>query len=353
MARCNRCNKFMLKATVSGYCQACEALVKKEADEAEKKRIEKQRLQELRRKEAEQKRIEEQLNRDKELQRKKEENDNFTFFELDNENVSIEKYTGTSSVVEIPSSASGLKIIAIGKEAFQGCETLTTVTIPDTIASIGDCAFFQCKNITSFNLPNTIEYIGSDAFGWCTSLREISIPDNLKNVGSNPFTECSKLVKINVSVSNENFATINNVLFNKKKKSVVTFPACVCSTYEIPNGIKEIGASAFMGCYTLKKVLIPKTVTVIRNSAFSWCNGLETIEIPEGVSVIENRAFFKCGQLHTITLPSSIKVLGENIFNDCSRDLHIVIKQNPYVEEYCKVNGLHFTNIANTSWLTE
>ena len=80
---------------------------------------------------------------------------------------------------------------------------------------------------------------------------------------------------------------------------------------ELPEGITEIGDSAFSSCSALEKITIPSSVKTIGPFAFGGCKALKTIDIPEGVTEIKRGTFYDCVQLQTITIPSSVETIDE------------------------------------------
>ena len=57
-----------------------------------------------------------------------------------------------------------LTVTAIYDNAFDNCDGLTSITIPNSITSIGSHAFRDCSGLTSITIPNSVTSIGIDAF---------------------------------------------------------------------------------------------------------------------------------------------------------------------------------------------
>ncbi len=185
----------------------------------------------------------------------------------------ITDYNGEAETLEIPSTLDGYTVTSIGEEAFEYCESLTSVTIPDSVTSIGDYAFPGCDGLTSVTIPDSVTSIGYAAFRWCDSLTRITVDEN-----------------------NKNYSSQDGVLFNKEKTELIQYPiGNERTSYNIPNGVTSIGDYAFADCYSLTNVTIPDGVTSIGYGAFEDCESLISITIPDSVMSIGSDAFSGTG----------------------------------------------------------
>lgn len=73
----------------------------------------------------------------------------------------------------IPSTYEGKPVTTIGEGAFYGCDSLTSVVIPDNVTTIGDKAFSDCSSLTSVVIGDSVTAIGEDAFSYCKSLTDV------------------------------------------------------------------------------------------------------------------------------------------------------------------------------------
>ena len=85
------------------------------------------------------------------------------------------------------------EIYAIENNAFVGCASLTSISIPDSVENIEYAAFADCRSLTSISIPNSVKRIGTDAFLNCTSLKSISIPNSVESIGYYVFAGCINL----------------------------------------------------------------------------------------------------------------------------------------------------------------
>ena len=84
----------------------------------------------------------------------------------------------------------------------------------------------------------------------------------------------------------------------------------------IPEGVTEIGNSAFWSCNDLTDIDIPSTVVTIKDGAFSLCNSLKTIVLPDGMEEISD-SFSYCSNLKSVTFPKNLKSIAEGAFESC------------------------------------
>ena len=155
-------------------------------------------------------------------------------------------------------------------------------------------------------------------FAGCSSLKTLSLPASVTEISDSALGSCVVIERINVSAENPAFLSVDGVLFTKDGGALLRFPPRkAASSYRIPDGVREIGPSAFRYCTDLKSVSIPGSVSAIGSLAFFNCNSLRSIEIPEGVTEIESQAFYYCPALKSVTLPESLVSMGSSVFASC------------------------------------
>ena len=237
---------------------------------------------------------------------------------LPDETIEIIGYNGSESKAVIPDKIDGKKVTGIGDYAFESCANLTSITIPDSVTNIGEYAFQSCSNLTSITIPDSVTNIGQRAFLFCKSIKNITIPKSVQDIGEYAFHSCTSLEKINVATGNENYVSVNGILFSKDKTKIVCYPANKSGTsYSIPNSVKVIGSAAFRDCSHLKSITIPDSVSTIEHHAFSCCTSLTKVTIPDGVTIIEMGVFDNCRSLTSVRIPDSVTEIGHSAFNAC------------------------------------
>ncbi|MBQ5891412.1 MAG: leucine-rich repeat domain-containing protein [Bacteroidales bacterium] len=171
-------------------------------------------------------------------------------------------------------------VTSIGNHAFDGCSSLTSVTIPNSVNSIENSAFSYCSSLTSVTIPNSVTSIGICAFFVCSSLTSVTIPNSVTSIGGSAFAYCSSLTSV-----------------------------------DIPNSVTSIGGTAFEGCSSLTSVTIGNSVTSIGGSAFFDCSSLTSVTFGESLAEIGGNAFATSSLLQNITcLGTNPPILYNNSF---------------------------------------
>ena len=246
-------------------------------------------------------------------------------------------------------------VTEIGAHAFEGCETLTSMTIPSTVTSIRDFAFAGCTSLgaqntpsgsditepskapnrsgeTTFVIPDGVTSIGAYAFKDCESLTTIIIPDSVTSIGDGAFEGCTNLTDINIPDSVEDMG--ENVFNGCSSITSVT----------IPNGVESIEDYAFAGCSNLTEVIIPDTVKSIGQHAFDDCENLVNINIPNGVTRIEPFTFAACMSLTRIKIPDGVKWIGNSAFESCHKLANVALPSSvEYIGNYAFAQCFSFT----------
>lgn len=226
------------------------------------------------------------------------------------------------NTVNIKSEYKGKKVTRIGNQAFIGCSSLTSITIPDSVTNIGYEAFYNCSSLTSVTIPNSVTSIGNSAFCSCSSIMSATIPNSITSIEGSTFKNCSSLTSIT-----------------------------------IPESVKSIGNSAFEGCSRLTNITIPDSITSIGSWAFKGCSSLDhnkydnakylgntnnpylaliecahtfitSCKINDQTKVIAALAFDDCTSLTNVTIPYSVSNIGHGVFSDCRSLKSINVDKN-------------------------
>ena len=222
---------------------------------------------------------------------------------------------------------------SIGESAFSNCERLTSITVDNrnlAYASIDGVLFDKNirtliqypggKNQRTYAIPPSVRSINNSAFEGCSTLTSVTIPSSVTSIAA--FAICSSLTSITVDNRNLAYASIDGVLFDKNIRTLIKYPEGKNQrTYVIPSSVTSIREYAFASCDSLTSVNIPSSVTSVGRGAFAYCESLTNVTIPSSVTTIENQAFAYCESLTSVTLSRRTQV-GEDVFPETARIIY-------------------------------
>lgn len=148
----------------------------------------------------------------------------------------------------------------IPADSFQSNENLESVEVLNNVTMIDDNAFGN-SSLTSvtFESNSNLETIDYNAFDGCSSLKSITIPRSVMYINDEAFRNCSSLTSVVFETGSQlQYLSIN------------TFEGCGdLASITIPNSVRWIGDNAFNGCSSLTSITIPSSVVEFRSYPFS------------------------------------------------------------------------------------
>ncbi len=289
----------------------------------------------------------------------------------------------------------GTKVIA--NHAFDNCNYLLTLNLPDSITTIGRISY--CPLINNLVVPSQVTSIDVSE---CSNLTDIYfLGDAPSHVYTNyapssltfhciegkkgwtvPTWTCSpqtyKTAYFDPDTVNLNTIASgtcgNSITWKIDKDGVIslrgTGPMEDYRSYSdapwynfkqtirkviIGEGITSIGKDAFSLCELVEKISLPSTLTSIGEDAFLRCESVEEVRIPDGVTTIDERAFSGCDKLAQIYVPASVNSIGYYAFS--TRGSHIYFygdvptTWSNYALGYTDYHTIHYIE-GKSGWTT-
>ena len=218
--------------------------------------------------------------------------------------------------IKIPSTYQGVPVTSIGSWAFQSTN-IQLIKIPESVTTIGKEAFEYCHSLSSVSLPEGLTELSSSIFSYCTNLKNITLPSALKKIGELAFNHSG------------------------------------LTTIKIPDGVTTIENGAFSGCSSLTSIEIPESVTVINFIAFSDCTSLTSISLPKTLVSIRGEAFSGCSSLENIVIPASVTSISSDAFKNTYCNFYLEASSIPSGWESDWNNGslgsvIYYSETPNT-----
>ncbi len=213
----------------------------------------------------------------------------------------VDAETAIGDVV-VPDKLGGYLVTIIDKYAFEDCNSMTSITVPDTVEYIRNAAFIDCTGLESVTLPKVLE-IRASAFGRCANIKTLTV-SACAEYGSYAFSESVNITDITLKKGPEGHSAMNSFqLSDEYGYCYKDAPWYVSRNNDlkitIEDGVTTVGTYAFYDCTGLKEITIPGSVTGIGTSAFEKCINLETINVASDFT-LNKEPFNDCTALKTV-----------------------------------------------------
>ena len=237
--------------------------------------------------------------------------------------------------INIPNS-----VTSIGDSAFSGCSNLKEVYYEGSLEqwllinfggyganllSNGADLYIEGDKVTEVTINQNIKQY---AFQGCKSLTSVTLGENVTSIGEGAFSDCSNLKEVYYEGSLEQWLLINFGGYNANpliNGADLYIDGEKITEVTINQNIKQY---AFQGYKSLVSVTIGENVTSIGSSAFSGCTSLTSVTIGENVTSIGNFAFEDCTSLASVTIGENVTSIGSSAFDDCTSLISVTIESD-------------------------
>jgi len=246
----------------------------------------------------------------------------------------------TSVEIQAPTAEevkNGEYLMSIGASAFSGCESLTTLNISSTsIKTIENGAFNGCSSLQTVVLPDTVVEIQANAFTACASLNNVEFGNNTEIIGTQAFKDCSKIKTIDtknvLQIGESAFSgceLLETVAFGEVSTIGDSAFADLSNLKSIDitsDELKSIGKNAFINCSSATQIQLGKYLESIGDFAFYGCATADEIIIPNICSNVGESAFANCTELKYVQIGSYVSVIGANAFENDENIVSVVFE---------------------------
>lgn len=294
---------------------------------------------------------------------------------LDATAITINKYTGTESIVNIPATISDVPVTTVDSALLSGNQHATILNIPATVTSISGTNLYKSVNLTEINVAedNTV-YKSVDgvlytedgatllAYPRMKPIAETyKVIDGVTTIGERAFYENEKIVNLDtegvVEVKGYAFSdsSLKNISFadTTKKIGTASFRATQITTLDT-NCVEKIGTSAF-STTQLRSCVIGESVRTLGTAAFNYCVNLNVVEyraVSASFALLPilsiTHPFEDCENLERFIIGSKVEVIPSYLLYKCSAVKSVVFEENSSLTEiktnafgYCSFDDIY------------
>ena len=221
-------------------------------------------------------------------------------------------------------------VTELPKEFFNGCDNVTSVTLPSTLVEFGiddlpskikaSLAYdvngfkvynnwildYKNRNASALTIPDGIVGIGRGAFAEMYDLETVTMPESLRNIAMGAFEGCTY---------------IKNLQFMSGLRHVGPMAFRECSSLlwvTFVDGVENIGTNAFEGCWQMQSVRLPYTMTNIGDMAFSGCGNIRGVTVPSHVKTMQELFPASYTKIETAEVADGENTVMEGMFAGCT-----------------------------------
>lgn len=209
-------------------------------------------------------------------------------------------------------------------DAFEDCDKLKDLIIPEGILSIGGFALPSLKTVS---FPATMEHIDGLAFHYCRTPSEITVAEGntvYKSVDGNLFSyDGTRLIKYAGGKEDQTYTVPDGTVIIENYAIAY---AKHLTEVTLPDSVEEIQDQAFLYCEGLTALPLGKGLKIIGGQAFGYCKSLTEVTIPDHVEELSHSVFSGCDKLETVTIGSGVTWLGDEMFMGCYALREVVFK---------------------------
>jgi hypothetical protein len=307
--------------------------------------------------------------------------DHFQYEVTNDGSIRLTAYTGVGGAVILPDTIEGKPVTILGGGLFKDSESLTALSIPESVTKIEKDLLTGCRTIKVLRTPQLgatrapedgflAYFFGADTYEGMgfkvpSSLDTVILHDTVTTIAKGAFIDCSRLRMVllpDTLTDIQNFAFFNCAQLHflplpDALKTVGDYALSGCKgliSLSFPSSVTRIGLGALMGCTSLEQVTLPfmgesresqsqhlgfifgaeaytfntgyvpeslKKVTLTEGNvpdyAFYECDRLALVTLPESCTRIGVRAFYGCDVLREMICPAALRTIGDMAFAHC------------------------------------
>lgn len=287
---------------------------------------------------------------------------------FDTVDYTLDGYSGAGGDVVIPDTIQGCPVDIIGSDAFNGVDTVTSITFPETVKQLENSAGGWCSSLTQITLPQSLLVIGQNCFASDPALTEITIPSGVCYIDKGAFGFCSGITSVTFegecpviapgaftelaqdavayvpddqveaytaaleaagsmlsvqssgqnAVRQEPVSDLENITFDAATGTITQYSG-FSARLDVPEAIDgvpvtSIGPNAFQGNRYLCYVTLPEGLTTIEDEAFMDAATLLYVKIPSTLKSVGDRAFCHSYRGFALELPEGLEYIGDEAF---------------------------------------